>query len=422
MDCCNKSCTSRAKSFCDRCTPNIYFCTHHAGEHTLSVGHFPKEATSEQLQLAFSKVLKDKKAIIISKIINTSSKIIKEIKLKTQRTINSLKEYDKNLEILTSYNEIVLNLRNIDKIQHMIKTIFENIRNVDHFKELARYQKIYTDSFLIQPIPIYQRTTKSCVQQIYKGNYLGQDVAVKRYLYSDAYFRISEKIIKEMRILKRLSDISNRQNCFIEYYGFSIVGDHLDILLKWYPHNLMDKINILSEGNQLLSRAAYMDIIGKILNSYALMASIGIIHNDIKPYNILVDDSWDIKFIDFGISLLKDEDYKEHENSNCKIGGSLGYLSPEKKKAHDYKITKIDFNPEKSDVYSLGIVFYELLTLQRAKNKSLQVILSDIKNLSQINNETKMLLKRMLDKNPSKRPSFKEALIYLPSSTTKTLD
>ena len=131
MDCFSESCISKATSFCDRCTPNAYFCTQHAGEHTSSIGHFPKEATSEQLQLAYSRVLRNKKAILISKVTKASSKIINEINLITQRVIKSIKRHAEDFELLTSYNEKVLNWKEIDNIILNAQIIFNPIKNND---------------------------------------------------------------------------------------------------------------------------------------------------------------------------------------------------------------------------------------------------------------------------------------------------
>lgn len=79
----------------------------------------------------------------------------------------------------------------------------------------------------------------------------------------------------------------------------------------------------------------------------------GLIHRDIKPQNILVDDYGNVKVTDFGIAIALSATSLTQTNS---ILGSVHYLSPEQ--ARGGMATK------KSDIYSLGIVFYELLTGQ----------------------------------------------------------
>ena len=80
----------------------------------------------------------------------------------------------------------------------------------------------------------------------------------------------------------------------------------------------------------------------------------GLIHCDVKSQNILIDTKGTAKITDFGIARAVDQSY--NSTSKEDMLGSVYYLSPEQ--AAGYKVTP------QSDLYSLGVVFYEMLTGQ----------------------------------------------------------
>ena len=112
----------------------------------------------------------------------------------------------------------------------------------------------------------------------------------------------------------------------------------------------MDLKQYIRENHPIPYQKA-IDIMEQILNGIAYAHKNDVIHRDIKPHNILINKDGNIKITDFGIAVALSQNSITQTNS---LLGSVQYISPEQ--ARGNVVTK------QSDIYSLGIVLYELLT------------------------------------------------------------
>jgi serine/threonine-protein kinase len=94
--------------------------------------------------------------------------------------------------------------------------------------------------------------------------------------------------------------------------------------------------------------------VGEVLSALTYAHSMGIVHRDIKPANILLNRQGSVKLTDFGISRAAAD---THLTGTGIAVGSIWYMSPEQ-----IRSLPVD---ARSDLYSLGISFYEMLTGQR---------------------------------------------------------
>ena len=146
----------------------------------------------------------------------------------------------------------------------------------------------------------------------------------------------------------------------------------------------------------------------------------GIVHRDIKPENVMVRDDGYVKVLDFGIAQLAQTDGADLNNDSRltrpgMVVGTMRYMSPE-------QATAAEVTPA-SDIFSLGIVLYELAAGRHPFEASSDmavlssIILREAPLASRINprlpRELDTLFARMLSKNPGSRPSAIEVATLL---------
>lgn len=117
----------------------------------------------------------------------------------------------------------------------------------------------------------------------------------------------------------------------------------------------------LERGEVPYSKSSYVDavlwIVSRITEGLAAAHAHKIIHSDLKPANILVSQNGDPVLIDFGVSFDPTA-----RLSAQRIGGTRPYMSPEQ--LLSLKTEQLNFD-QQSDLYSLGVIFFELLMTRR---------------------------------------------------------
>jgi serine/threonine protein kinase len=154
-------------------------------------------------------------------------------------------------------------------------------------------------------------------------------------------------------------------------------------------------------GEDMLRIDVIVEIIFKCAKALHYAHSRGVIHRDIKPSNILYTQEGDVRIIDFGIALIDGSDMSRIEG----IAGSPSYMSPEQVQSQELT--------NRSDLYSLGAVMYELLTgtrpfragnLAKLMHQIVYATPAPIHSLrSEVTEELENVVAMALQKDPDKR-------------------
>jgi tRNA A-37 threonylcarbamoyl transferase component Bud32 len=111
---------------------------------------------------------------------------------------------------------------------------------------------------------------------------------------------------------------------------------------------------VIREGS--LSAAQALAIVPQICEALQYAHDHGVVHRDIKPENVLLDRAGNVKIADFGLAKLVQRAPVDLTLTRAgQVMGTLQYMAPEQYKAPD----SVD---HRADIYSLGVVFYEMLT------------------------------------------------------------
>jgi len=177
---------------------------------------------------------------------------------------------------------------------------------------------------------------------------LDRDVAIKILKLAEPDERVMERFFREARAAARLDHPNivavhdsgfDVGRCWVAYQ--LVTGRPL----WWYrDHHRMDAPTVAR-------------VIRALADALDHSHHMGVLHRDIKPANVLIDDQGSPRLIDFG--LARRSDFESDLTREGAIVGTPAYMSPEQALGHSRLVD------ERSDVYSLGVIFYELLNGRR---------------------------------------------------------
>ena len=174
----------------------------------------------------------------------------------------------------------------------------------------------------------------------------------------------SEEVTRRIRDEARLLGLLRHRN-IIDVLDLTSIGGRAAVVMEYLEAvDLRYVIKDCTQGGKRIPTRACLEMIGACANALDAAYNrppipgdkpLRVIHRDIKPSNIMVDESGMVKVLDFGVARSEIEGREAHTQGLQ--FGSVEYMAPE----------RLFFEPETpaSDVYSLGVTLYEILTLEK---------------------------------------------------------
>ncbi|XP_035540122.1 LEAF RUST 10 DISEASE-RESISTANCE LOCUS RECEPTOR-LIKE PROTEIN KINASE-like 2.3 [Juglans regia] len=209
-----------------------------------------------------------------------------------------------------------------------------------------------------------RKMTKNFKDKIGEGGYgtvfkgtlrSGRLVAIKMLGKSKAN---GQEFISEVTTIGRIHHIN-----VVQLIGFCVEGSKRALIYEFMPNGSLNKYIFSQEGSILLSYEKMHDIALGVAHGIEYLhrgCQMQILHFDIKPHNILLDEDFTPKVSDFGLAKLYHMD--DNTISLTAVRGTLGYMAPEL----CYKnIGSISY---KADVYSFGMLLMDMMGRRKNMN------------------------------------------------------
>ncbi|CAM8923532.1 unnamed protein product [Rhodiola kirilowii] len=251
---------------------------------------------------------------------------------------------------------------------------------------------------------LYERIGLGSYGEVYHADWNGMEVAVKKFLDQDFSGAALAEFRREVRIMRGL-----RHPNVVHFVGAVTRPPNLSIITEFLPRGSLYRIIHRPHGyideRQRLKMA--LDVAQGMNCLHTSTPTI--VHRDLKSPNLLVDNNWNVKVCDFGLSRLKHNTFLSSKST----AGTPEWMAPE--------VLRNEPSNEKCDVYSFGVILWELATLKLPWSgmNPMQVVgaVGFQHRRLEIPKEVDPLVARIIwecwQQDPSLRPSFAQLTVAL---------
>ncbi|KAM7273670.1 hypothetical protein ACFE04_028334 [Oxalis oulophora] len=183
--------------------------------------------------------------------------------------------------------------------------------------------------------------------EVYHADWNSTEVAVKKFLDQDFSGAALAEFKREVRIMRRLGHPN-----VVLFMGAVTRPPNLSIITEFLPrgslYRILHRPHCQIDEKRRIKMA--LDVARGMNCLHTSMPTI--VHRDLKSPNLLVDDNWNVKVSDFGLSRLKHNTFLSSKST----AGTPEWMAPE--------VLRNEPSNEKCDVYSFGVILWELATLR----------------------------------------------------------
>ncbi|KAG6674373.1 hypothetical protein I3843_15G034200 [Carya illinoinensis] len=183
--------------------------------------------------------------------------------------------------------------------------------------------------------------------EVYRADWNGTEVAVKKFLDQGLSGDALVQVKSEVEIMLRL-----RHPNVVLFMGAVTRPPHFSILTEFLPRGSLYRL--LHRPNSPIDEKRRMRMARDVARgmNYLHTSHPPIVHRDLKSPNLLVDKNWVVKVCDFGLSRMKHNTFLSSKST----AGTPEWMAPE--------VLRNEQANEKCDVYSFGVILWELSTLR----------------------------------------------------------
>ena len=212
--------------------------------------------------------------------------------------------------------------------------------------------------------PVIREIGSGATSRVYlaRDPFRERDVAVKVFLFDEHADRQTERMMHKAFLAE--ASLAGKLNHphIVDIFDAVVEPDYSYLVMEYVPGTTLEAH---AEVTNLLPLNKVVEIVFKCIRALEYAHQHGVIHRDIKPGNIMLSEGGETKVADFGASFQQ-----RHGQESTQITGvgSPAYMSPEQ-----IRMEELD---QRTDIYSLGVVMYRLLTGRLPYEASTQAALS----------------------------------------------